>query len=57
MVPFLLAHPEWLCPQNVHFLFFKYKSVKNEPILMIFGVLNPGKIWYVNSLYICPPYL
>ena len=28
-------------PQNVHLLIFLNKPVKNEPILIIFGMLNP----------------
>ena len=42
--------------QKTSTFYFSNNSVKNKPILIIFGALNPEKIW-INSLYICPPHL
>jgi len=37
------------CPKNVHLLYyFLNNCVKKYPILMIFGTLNPEKIWHEN---------
>jgi len=36
-------------PKNVHLLYFLNNSINSWPILVIFGVLNPEKIWYNNN--------
>jgi len=35
-----------LCPKKTSPFYFSNNSVKNYPILMIFGVCNPEKIWH-----------
>ena len=42
-------------PKNVH-LFIFWITLKNWPILITFGTLNPKKIWH-NTLQICPSHL
>ena len=42
----MLAGRHTLCPKNVHLFIFLNNSVKNWPILIIFGTLNPEKIWH-----------
>jgi len=34
--------------ENVHLFTFSNNSVKNEPIVIIYGMLNPEKIWHEN---------
>ena len=35
-----------LCPKKRPPFYFSNNSVKNQSIVMIFGVLNPEKIWH-----------
>ena len=38
-------------PKNVHLFIFQL-TVKNKPILMIFGVWNPEKIWHQQLIHL-----
>jgi len=41
-----------LCPEKRPPCYFLNKSVKNWPILVIFGKLNPNKVWHEYLTYL-----
>ena len=48
LIHFLISALYTLCPKKKSPFYFLNKSFKNWPILMIFGMLNPEKIWHEN---------
>ena len=52
---FLLSDNSTLCPKKTSTFYFLNKSVKNylnQPILIIFGMLNPEKIWHRKLVHL-----